>query len=322
MAQNTSRGYTSSARVSNEPGAYFEVLSSDFGVSGASVLTAPTLAASGTAGSLGSTTARAAITWITAVGESVPTAEATQAVTQSLQVTRPATPATGATVIGWAVYTSSGAAGSALRNIVPAAFSVGTMQTFSTSEGPVQGFPIATTTVTLGTYGTGVAEPQVDLSGVQQAMPSIPANASIDYFFRVPNSANRWRVQKSVEWMRPGGLAEPGGVVIGPADVINPVYPGTSFAITETATSATLGPVQTTYMALNGLLFAAIAGGTTAATFIGSAAFQNVARFATVTDGTVTWICLGRATLVRFHFGNTTASIIIPAVQEYDLFLA
>lgn len=321
-AQNTSRGFASSARVSNEPGAYAEVLSSDFGASGSTVLTAPTLAASATAGSLGATTARCCITWITAVGESAPTAEATQAVTQSLQVTRPATPATGATVIGWAVYTSSGAAASALRNIVPAAFSVGTMQTFQTTEGPVQGFPIATTTVTLGNYGTGTAEPQVDLSGVQAAIPTIPANATVDYFFRIPNSANRWRTQKSVEWMRPGGIAEPGGIVIGPADILAPVYPGTSTTITETASSATTGPVQTTYMVLNGILFAAIYGGTTASTFIGSAAFQNVPRFSTVVDGTVTWMSMGRAVLIRFHFGNTTGSIIVPAVQEYDLFAA
>lgn len=323
MAVNTSRGYASSARASTHPGAYSEILSTEFGVSGASVLTAPTLAASATAGSLGSTTARSCITWITAVGESAPTAEGTQAVTQSLQVTRPATPATGATVIGWAVYTSSGAAASALRNIVSGAFSVGTMQTFQTTAGPVQGFPIATTTVTLGNYGTGTAEPQIDLSGTQAAMPSIPANATVDYFFRIPNAGNRWRVQKSVEWMRPAGLAEPGGIVIGPADVVAPVYPGTSFSgAAAAATSATLGPVASTYMVLNGILFGVLYGGTTAATFIGSASFQNIARYKTVTDGTVTWISFGQANVIRFHFGNTTAAIITPAVQEWDLFAA
>jgi hypothetical protein len=295
MANQTSKGYASSARVSNEPGAYYQVLATDFGVNGTTVITAPTLAASATAGSLGSTTALCCITWITAVGESLPTIEATQAVTQSLQVTRPATPATGATVIGWAVYTSSGSTGSALRNIVPAAFSVGTMQTFQTTEGPIQGFPIATTTVTLGNYGTGPAEPQIDLSGVQAAIPKIFQASTIDYFFRVPNSANRWRVQKSVEWMRPAGVAEPGGIVIGPADVVNPVYPGTSTAITQTATVALAtatptGTVQPTFMGLNGILFAVLAGGTTASTFIGSAAFQNIPRFQTVTDGTVVWI--------------------------------
>ncbi len=75
-----------------------------------------------------------------------------------------------------------------------------------------------------------------------------------------------------------------------------------------------------TYMVMNGTLFISTSvAQTTAATFIGGAAF-NVSKGTTVTDGTVTWLCLGKATLVHTRFENSGDASATPTAQEYDLF--
>ena len=58
-----------------------------------------------------------------------------------------------------------------------------------------------------------------------------------------------------------------------------------------------------TYTVLNGYLFIASTGGTTATTFIGFSKF-NTSRGATTADGSVVWTSYGKAGLVRFDFGN------------------
>lgn len=308
MTQIPSRGYSSSARVSNAVGAYLEVLQADFGVLGGA---APALTPSASGGSLATSTARIAITWITAQGESFPSIEATTAVTGptgSVSIAQPTPPSVvnGNTVIGWRVYSSSGGAGSALLN------TTGTVQTqvpFTTTEGVLYGFPIATTTVVLQLYGTGAAEPAVDLSGAQPALPLIPANSTIDFNFRAANSGSQWKVQKSVHYMRPEGIADPAGITVGPMDCISPVYPGTS---------ATVVAGQTSYFVMNSTLFIATVSGTTAATFIGGAAFR-VPKYSTVVDGSVTWLSLGKAALVRARFSNVSATAAAPSSQEYDI---
>jgi hypothetical protein len=309
MTQTPSRGYSSSARVSNAPGAYIEILQADFGVPGG---VAPVLTPSASGGSLATSTARIAITWITAQGESKASAEATASVTGatgSVSIAQPTPPSVvnGNTVIGWRVYSSSGGAGSALLN------TAGTVQTqvpFTTSEGVLYGFPITTTTVVLQVYGTGQAEPAVDFSGAQPALPSVPANSTVDYFFRVPNTGSQWKVQKSVSYMRPEGIADPAGLTLGPLDVTSPEYPGTGATVTAGATS---------YFVMNNTLFIATVSGTTAATFIGGAAFR-VPNGATVTDGSVTWLSLGKRALVRARFSNVSVTAAAPSSQEYDLF--
>jgi hypothetical protein len=75
------------------------------------------------------------------------------------------------------------------------------------------------------------------------------------------------------------------------------------------------------YFSMNGYLFQAVAGGTTAAAFIGFSAF-NLNQFGVTTDGSVKWMCLGRQALVRAHISNSSGSAASPAAQEYDLFLA
>jgi hypothetical protein len=309
MTQIPSRGYSSSARTSNAVGAYLEVLQADFGVLGG---VAPALTPSATGGSLATSTARVAITWVTAQGESRASAEATTSVTGptgSVSIAQPTVPTTvnGNVVLGWRVYSSSGGAGSALLN------TAGTVQTqvpIVTTEGVLNAFPISTTTVVLQVYGTGAAEPGFDFSGAQPALPSVPANSTVDYFFRAANTGSQWKVQKSISYMRPEGLADPAGITVGPMDCVSPEYPGTSATVVVGATS---------YFVMNGNLFIASVGGTTAATFIGGAAFR-VPKYSTVPDGSVVWLSLGKAALIRTRFSNVTTGVLTPTAMEYDLF--
>src|SRR5260370_5077002 len=158
-----SQGYTSSPRVSNAPGGYYEVFQGDWGVLGGA---APALAYNAGAGSLAMSTARCAITWITAQGETLPSVEATVAIaaaTGAFTVTKPTTPTNGAAVIGWRVYSSSGAAGSALLNAA-ANSTTQVQQTFSTTQGNLAGFPLTTTAVQVLIYGAGQGEPVLDQS--------------------------------------------------------------------------------------------------------------------------------------------------------------
>jgi hypothetical protein len=306
-----SKGYTSSARVSSHPGAYIEIPATDFGVAGGTLANPGNV---GSGGSLANGSIFDKITWITAEGESGPSTEGTVTVTGgpngSITVVKPATPTNGATVLGWRVYTSSTTNTELLNAAANSTTEV--QQNFVTAQGTLAGFPLTTTTVHVLILGAGQAIPLVDFSGAQAALPAIPVNTTVDYFFRVPNTGSQWKVQKTVEWMRPQGLAEPGGVLVGPMDPVAPVYPGTSQSVT--ASIAT--PV---YMVIGGYLFVASATGTTAATFIGFSAF-NINTFGVTTDGTVKWTCLGRRILVRCHFGNNTGGVLTPVTQEYDLF--
>jgi hypothetical protein len=73
-------------------------------------------------------------------------------------------------------------------------------------------------------------------------------------------------------------------------------------------------------MVMNGYLFQATVGGTTAATFIGWSSF-NTTKGATTTDGSLTWTSLGKAILIRARFANISTTSATPVQQEYDLFL-
>lgn len=304
---STSRGYLSSARIANSPSSYYEVVQSDFGQLGGA---APSLAYNAGAGSLAATTARIAISWITAQGESQVSTEATVVVSASsgaVTVTQPTVPTNGATVIGWRVYSSSGGAGTPLLNT--AALSTTQVQSsFLTTQGTLAAFPVATTAVQVLIYGTGQAEPSYDQSGIQAPLPSVGANGSADYYFRVPNSGSLWRTQKDPQYMRPQGIADPAGINEGNIDVVSPLYPGTSQAVSLGA-----------YMSMNGYLYLCTTAGTTAATFIGGAAF-NQTKGSTTTDGTVTWTSYGKAILIRMRISNSSGSAAISVAQEYDFF--
>jgi len=121
-----------------------------------------------------------------------------------------------------------------------------------------------------------------------------------------------------VGYMKPSGVAETPGISMVPnLDCLAPLYPGaTPGSSAYTQVAVTPG----TYMSLNGNLFVStLATNSTAATFIGGAAF-NVAKGATVTDGSVTWLCLGKAVVLRAHFINNGSNAQIPVQQELDVF--
>jgi hypothetical protein len=302
---STSKGYLSSARTAVAPTAYYEVKQTDFGALGGA---APALAYNAGAGSLAMSTARAAITWITAAGESLPSAEATVAISAgsgAFTITQPTVPTNGAAVIGWRVYSSSGGAGTALLNTT-ALSTTQVQSSFVTTQGTLLGFPVATTAVQVLIYGTGQAEPGVGNSGVQTALPSVGANTSVDYFIIVPNAAGQFDTQHQVAVMKPQGIPDGTGLSMNVIGFQAPLYPGTSQSVSLLA-----------YMTMNSYLFICTAAGTTAATFIGGPAFAT-AKGATTTDGTVTWTCLGKAGLINLRYVNGSGSAAAPAAQEMD----
>jgi len=209
--------------------------------------------------------------------------------------------------VAWRVYSSSGAAGSALLNT--AALSTTQVQSnFVTTQGTLLAFPIATTAVQVLIYGTGQAEPTFNGSGIQQPLPSVGANTAVDYFIIVPNTSSTWNTQPSTNWMRPQGIPDGVGISASVVGYQMPLYPGTS-------ASVSLGA----YMILNSFLFVCTTAGTTASTFIGFSAFAT-AKLGTTTDGTVVWTSLGKAGLINLRFSNASGSAAAPVAQEMDFF--
>lgn len=321
----SSRGYNSSFRGALNPSAFYQVGGSDFGQPAPGT---PSLAYNSGAGSLAMSTAHVKITWITTEGESLPSAEATAAISASsgaFTITQPTVPSgagQGATVVGWRVYSSAAASSEELNSSA-----LSTTQAQSTfvinkrggGTSTLTGFPIATTAVQVLIYGTGATVPTIDGSGIQTAFPSVPPNTTADYDFIVPNSGSQWKTYKPVNFQRPNGEPETAGISLSAnLDCISPLYPGaTPGATTYTQVTVANG----VYMVMNGYLFQATQAGSqsTATTFIGWAAF-NTTIGGTTTDGSVTWTCLGKAVLVRAHFANSTASAAYPQQQQYDLF--
>lgn len=312
---SSQRGYNSSARTALNPRAFYEVFGTDFG---ATAPAAPSLAYNSGAGSLAEGTAYVKITWITAQGESLPSAEASQAIAAgsgAVTITQPTVPTNGQTVVGWRVYSADATGAEALNAATNSTTQA--QQSFTVSNGSggtstISGFPISTTAVQVLIYGAGASVPLVDRSGIQNALPSVGANTSVDYVLVVPNQGSEWRQQSAVSYIRPDGTAETVGISIGGVDVINPLYPGTS-------TNVTAGTGVSSYIVLNGYLYQATTSGETTSTFIGPGAF-NQSRGATTTDGSVVWTSLGKASIVRIRFVNSTDSAAVPAAQEYDLF--
>lgn len=147
-----------------------------------------------------------------------------------------------------------------------------------------------------------------DFGAAQAALPSVAANSTVDYYAIVPNSSAQWKVQKSVNFMRSDGLADPAGIVLSKIDCIQPEYPGVGVVVPAT-----------TWMVMNGYLFYTTAGGTTAANFPGFSNFNLVKGVSTI-DGSVTWVSSGKAALLRFVFGNVSAAPATPVAQNYELF--
>jgi hypothetical protein len=322
-----SKGYNSRAYVSNAPGAFYVIYASDFG---ATVPALVTLVSGTTAAASLSTTGHVFVetTWITAEGESVASNEVSIAIntttsTHYVAVQQPIVPTNGQTVIGWRIY-SSYVTATELLTVPQGATSVvtteGTLTNVialsSNTSAQVQFFAI----------GAGAAFPAYDQSGVQAPLVAIGANTGVEYYAIVPNSGSQWKQQKSVDFMKSDGTVETLGVTLNHLDFIQPVYPGAASQPagganppSATYTQATVAP--STYMVMNGYLFVSTqaTSTTTAATFIGWSAFNTIKGKST-TDGNVTWLCLGKAGLVRFQFGNVSSGSVTPTAMTYELF--
>ena len=314
----SSRGYTTSSRTSVPVSAFYAVFTGDFGEQAPA---APSLTYEAGSGSLATGTAYVEVTWITQEGVSLPSAQAAVAISAStgaVQVTQPTVPTNGEAVIGWQIF-SSGTSGSEELNTV-AASSTPAPVSISTNQGNVTGYKVATTSVLVGVYGTGAVPPTIDQSGVQPALPSIAANHSADYYFIVPNASSKWKNYNPVEVTRPDSVTETTGIMLSlPLECQSPLYPGATPG-SSTYTQVSVAPG--TYMVMGGNLFISnqVGSQNIAATFVGSAAFQ-VAKGTVVTDGSVTWLCLGKATLVHARFSNILSggNPIAPTAMEYDL---
>lgn len=146
-------------------------------------------------------------------------------------------------------------------------------------------------------------------NGVQDTLPAIAANTTVDYFFKVANAGSQWKVQKTVNYMHSIAMTETPGIIFGGIDCIQPVYPGVNTVVAQNA-----------YMILNGYLFKATTGGTTAIKFIGFSNFKTV-KGQTTADGTVVWTSFGKAALVRVRYANvTSAGPLTPVAQTWEFF--
>jgi hypothetical protein len=296
--------YNNRASVANSPSVYSPIFATDFG---APAPAAPSLAVAGVSGSLVTGSLFVEVTWVTAEGESLPSPQATQAVVTNdrVTVTQPTVPTGQQAVIGWRVY-SAATSGSEKLN---AAGTVETPASVITNQGTLSAvFPVATTAVHINVAGAGAVPPVTDNSGIQAALPLINANSGSTYYAVVPNTGSQWKVQKSVNFMCSDGIAETVGITLNHLDFIQPVYPGVNTVVAVNS-----------YCVLNGYLFKATTGGTTATTFIGFSNF-NTTKGTTTTDGSVVWTSFGKAGLVRFAFGNVTGGSLTPAAKAYELF--
>jgi hypothetical protein len=144
--------------------------------------------------------------------------------------------------------------------------------------------------------------------GLQDILVPIAGNTTSDYFFKVGNESAQWKVQKTVNYMHSQGLTETAGILLGGLDCVSPVYPGSNVVVAQNA-----------YMILNGYLFKATTGGTTAVKFIGFNHF-NLVKGATTLDGSVVWTSFAKAALIRLRYANVTAGSLTPVAQTWELF--
>lgn len=300
-------------KVSSPVGFFFPITAGQWGVlapgtnNGEGSWGNGNLAYNAGAGSLAMSTAAVKISYITAQGESLPSAEATVSVSAStgaVTVTQPTVPP--ANAIGWRVYSGSGSTNELLN--VAANSTTQAQQNFSTTAGTIAGFPIATTAVQILIYGAGAAAPAINQSGAQPALPSVTANSTVDIFLIV---GRNFRTNRETKWIRPSAAADPAGISLTQMDCVAPIWAASTAITVYNGASAALS----SFLVLNGVLFACTTAGTTASTV---PAF-NFAIGGTTTDGTAVWTCLGYRALVRMRWSNSSATAAQPVAQEYDL---
>lgn len=302
-----------------QPGSvYYPVARQDWGVlapgtTGTAFSAGANLTNVGSGGSLATSTGAFKITWVTANGESLPSVEATVSVTGgpsgsvtvalgSVGSTNTGSQLNAAAIIGWNIYSGNGS-GNELLNNAAASLSV-TLASQTLPNGTVMTYiPIATTSATVKVYGAGPAPPVVNNSGVQVALPNVAANGSSDIQIKVPNTFN---VARPVLFSRPNAVADPTGISLAEYDVVAPLWPGNSQSVSAGA-----------FIVADGRwLFQCTTAGTTQSS--GVPLFSTIAKYGTITDGTVVWTNLGKWNLITLRFQNSSGSAAQPVANEFD----
>jgi hypothetical protein len=315
LSLNLSVKANAQSKGSQPTSAYYPVARQDWGVlapgtTGAAFSAGSNLSASASGGSLATTTGAFKITFITAIGESLPSVEATVAVTGATgSVTVSLASLTlnvGAQlnaqpIIGWKIYSGSGS-GNELANEAAASLSV-TLSTLITQRGATLTYiPIATTSAVVKVYGAGAAPPVVNTSGIQSALPAITTNSTSDLQIKVPVPFNA--EGRTTNYSRPNASADAAGISLQAVDCVAPLW------AQSTAFSAGA------FIVVGNILFQATTGGTTGSSF--PSTLLASAQYGTVTDGSVVWTNLGRWHVLTLRFANLSGSTAQPTANEYD----
>lgn len=314
MSLNLSVKANAQSKGSQPVSAYYPVARQDWGVlapgtTGTAFSAGANLAASASGGSLATTTGAFKISFITAIGESLPSVEATVSVTGATgSVTVSLASITlnvGAQlnaqpIIGWKIYSGSGS-GNELANEAAASLSV-TLSTLTTQRGASLTYiPIATTSAVVKVYGAGVAPPVVNTSGIQYALPAITTNSTSDLQIKVPVPFNA--EGRTTGYSRPNASADAAGISLQSVDCVAPLWAA------STAFSAGA------FIVVGNILFQCTTAGTTGSSvpnFVGSA------QYGTVTDSGAVWTNLGRWHVLTLRFANLSGSTAQPTANEYD----
>jgi hypothetical protein len=298
-----------------QPGSsYYPVARSDWGVLAPGTMgtafSASNLTNVGSGGSLATTTGAFKVTFVTAIGESLPSAEATVSVTggpsgsvtvsiASLSLNSGAQ-LNAQPIVGWKIYSGSGS-GNELANEAAASLSVA-LSSLTTQRGATLTYiPIATTSATVKVYGAGAAPPVVNTSGIQFALPAITTNVTSDLQIKVPATFNVGRMTLCA---RPNATADASGISLDGIDCVAPLWPQ--------STSVSAGA----FIVINNVLFQCTAAGTTGSSAPNFAASTTL--YSTVTDNGATWTNLGRWKVLTLRFANLSASTAQPTANEFD----
>jgi hypothetical protein len=303
------------SRSANPVSAYYPVARQDWGVlapgTTGTAFSASNLTNVGSGGSLATSTGAFKVSFVTAIGESLPSVEATVSVTGGPSGSVTVSIAslalnTGAQlnaqpIVGWKIYSGNGA-GNELANEAAASLSVA-LSTLTTQRGATLTYiPIATTSAVVKVYGAGAAPPVVNTSGIQFALPAITTNVTSDLFIKVPVPFN---VARSVLFDRPNATADAAGISLQAVDCVASLW--------AASTAFNAGD----FIVVGNILFQCTTAGTTGA-LAAVPNFAGSAQYATITDNTATWTNLGRWHLLRLRFANLSGSTAQPTANEFN----
>lgn len=316
--------YNAASRNVMPVAAYQPIGASDWGVfapgqqQGGTAFANGNLTNVGSGGSLNNGSFFAKITWVTAFGETLPSAEGTVTVTGgpsgsvtialgSVGPLNTGSQLNAAPIIGWNIYTSS-TTNTELLNNAAAGLSVTLSSQTVVNNGvtsTITFIPIATTSATVKVLGAGQALPTVNTSGLNNlSLPNIAASTSVDVDVFVSPT---FMQQRLTTFKRPAGVTDAAGFSVDACDCIAPLWAAsTSFSLNN-------------YIVINSNVFQVTVAGTSASLANFPAAFATSVKGGNVTDNTVTWANRGKGRIVRMRFSNGTGTAGQPVAMEYDL---